>query len=727
MNSPGTSSEADLAALPLYTHAPLTRPEKEIRLLELLPGNDKDIIRCKIHHKELKAPTTSPSKRKSLKAIQATLDSDWGVKETIEGRYLFYSQALGTLQWDHPDPEFDKSLYEMKALDEFQPRFEALSYTWGTEPPCGFIIVEGTTVTKFPVRENLLAVLQQLRYTDNSRTLWIDAICINQNDNDERRIQVGRMASIYRLCYRVVVWLGPEEDNSNLALQALNKIGLQIELFTDWSRTLSPDGTEKSWFLPETVIPYDEETWSAIGRLLERPWFRRLWVVQEFKLGNSSSIMQCGQEVIPTSIFRRAVVCLSQKLDRAKEISWETLLDTNQLVYSSDKLCFRVMMSQVKEKLCSDPRDKIYGVLSLAPKGLAADVPADYTKDPGQLFLDLFLAHAKNVRRLEMFHQCSQLSRNLDIPSWVPDWTAPSMVRQLIEDQFSAAFSEAEFSFTPPNMLHVTGIRCAFISETLSYMPDEATDAEKIRIARSWQPEDLETGTYITGESMRMAHAKTLCMNTLEERFPGFQLQPDEAFWEEQDFDHPLFGDDLEDVPDSYEIPLEYRDIQNALNRCSNRRYFKTDEGYIGIAPADTQPNDAIVVLLGCSRPLVLRPTTDDQWILIGECFVLGLNDATALLGPLPEPWRVREIFSEGERYAPHFYNPDEDIVTLEDPRLDPLDEWERIEHEVDVDDPEIYNYIRNKITGEETPFDPRLSADSLRARGVPLRQFDLI
>ncbi|KAM5354470.1 hypothetical protein ACJ41O_001117 [Fusarium nematophilum] len=727
MDLPRTSPTVNVAALPTYSHTPLSRPDQEIRLLELLPGKPDDRIHVKIHHSQIERVSSPPSTRKNLKAIQATLSPGWLARETIDGRYIFISQDQDMPQWDHPDPDFDRSLYEAGRPEEVHPQFEALSYAWGTEPPCDFIIVQGETDAKIEVRPNLLGALQQLRNTDSPRTLWIDAICINQDDYEERKVQVGWMATIYRSSYRVIVWLGPEENDSDIALSALREIGQQTALLVDWSRTLSPDATSTTWYLPQTPIPYSQDTWTAIGHLLDRPWFKRLWVVQEFKFGNSRSVMQCGKEAISFPLFRQATVCLSEKLEKPEEISWPNLFQASQLAYSSNKLSFRVMMSQVSMKLCSDPRDRIYGVLSLAPRGLVAEVQADYTKDLGEVFRDVSLAHAKHVGRLEMFHQCNQTLHTIPLPSWVPDWTSYDGSELFVDDQFAAAFSQAEFSFTAPNLLTVTGLQCATVSECLTPVPLDATAAERIRIVRSWQPDDLETGAYVTGETLRMAHAKAIYFNDFEERFPGLQLQPDEATWEAQGFDCPLFGSDLEDVPDSYQVPPEDRDTSNALLRCSGRRYIRTSEGHIGVAPLHTQEEDIVAVFLGCSRPVILHPSPNGQWTLVGECFILGLNDAISLLGPLPQPWRVRAFFGNCERYLHRFFNPDTGEVTPEDPRLKPLADWERIEHEVELDDPETYDYFRHRVTGEVTAFDPRMRADALRARGVDLRKFELV
>ena len=134
-----------------------------------------------------------------------------------------------------------------------------------------------------------------------------------------------------------------------------------------------------------------------------------------------------------------------------------------------------------------------------------------------------------------------------------------------------------------------------------------------------------------------------------------------------------------------------------------------------------------MVLLLGCSNPQVLRPTQNGHWQLVGECFLYGVNDAIALLGPLPEPWKVQALGQPDGRSIHYFYNHGTGARTQEDPRLDPMNSWERIDHELEADDPETFDYFGHTITDEVVCFDPRLSANALRSSGVRLKSFTLL
>ena len=114
------------------------------------------------------------------------------------------------------------------------PEYEALSYAWGSAKRSANIdVVEAGGESALAVTRNLAEALQYLRYKDRPRVLWIDAICVDQNNISERGHQVVRMAKIYPQASRVVLWLGPERDDSACAVQVLDTLGSTIEV--DWA------------------------------------------------------------------------------------------------------------------------------------------------------------------------------------------------------------------------------------------------------------------------------------------------------------------------------------------------------------------------------------------------------------------------------------------------------------------------------------------------------------
>jgi len=119
--------------------------------------------------------------------------------------------------------------------------------------------------------------------------LWIDAICIHQADDVEKAGQIPLMTMIYSNAQRVIVWLGTATDGSNLALDNLKSLGNTLAGFT---RTVGAHEFD-ALGLP----PLDDLIWSGITEILSRPWFRRLWVVQEVVLAKDIVLMAGNRSV----------------------------------------------------------------------------------------------------------------------------------------------------------------------------------------------------------------------------------------------------------------------------------------------------------------------------------------------------------------------------------------------------------------------------------------------
>ena len=131
--------------------------------------------------------------------------------------------------------------------------FEALSYVWGSRENLQRILVNDF---ECEVGENLHAALLQLRDRFIERVIWVDAICINQDDTAEKGYQVQSMAKIYAKASRVLVWLGAATATSKQALDHIRRAG--------WQRVATEASTQA--------------TEQAVVNLLERPWFQRIWV-----------------------------------------------------------------------------------------------------------------------------------------------------------------------------------------------------------------------------------------------------------------------------------------------------------------------------------------------------------------------------------------------------------------------------------------------------------------
>ncbi|KAF1846465.1 uncharacterized protein K460DRAFT_313916, partial [Cucurbitaria berberidis CBS 394.84] len=162
--------------------------------------------------------------------------------------------------------------FSLVSLDD-DPHYEAVSYVWGDFNKCCSIDV-GAVNEPVPIMRNLHSVLRNLRLHDRQRILWVDALCINQNDLVERGKQVAMMATVFSRASRVLAYLGDHWDRCELAVEAIRQLreDESMHLFSYMQPGLSINGVGlESLELFNTVIAF-----------LNSDWMTRIWTVQEF-------------------------------------------------------------------------------------------------------------------------------------------------------------------------------------------------------------------------------------------------------------------------------------------------------------------------------------------------------------------------------------------------------------------------------------------------------------
>jgi hypothetical protein len=163
---------------------------------------------------------------------------------------------------------------------EDAPSYECLSYTWGNEKPNRNAKLNSSA---FPIRPNLEAALRRLRRKDKARTLWIDAICINQLNTRERSSQVSIMRNIFARADRVLIWLG-EEEKDGFTPRAFEKIPVLAKLSKKEMRDYVMENITSAEFRDDL---------DSLNRLGSRPWWNRVWVLQEFAVAKEV-VLLCG-------------------------------------------------------------------------------------------------------------------------------------------------------------------------------------------------------------------------------------------------------------------------------------------------------------------------------------------------------------------------------------------------------------------------------------------------
>lgn len=243
--------------------------------------------------------------------------------------------------------------------------YEALSYTWGDPSDTSSIKLNNYP---FRVTKNLAIALQHLREEKRTVKIWIDAVCINQQDNAERGAEVRRMKETHGKAKKVIIWLGQECDDSSYAMTAMNSIDRRLA-----TRTSQP-ANERSIAAPAI----DERALRAISLLLCRPWWRRVRIIQEATCANDT-YLKCGKErtdflaVVATMNFiaqHTIQQALQQGFSSPDITHLHRLIALDQLRFARRRLVdgsdFLSLLDNSRTCEVSDPRDKLFALSGLA-------------------------------------------------------------------------------------------------------------------------------------------------------------------------------------------------------------------------------------------------------------------------------------------------------------------------------------------------------------------------
>ncbi|KAL8849519.1 MAG: hypothetical protein Q9221_005526 [Calogaya cf. arnoldii] len=624
------------------------------------------------------------------------------------------------------------------------PTYEALSYAWGsTEQPSEIKVArhqedqplmklsEVSTASVYDdlaVTRNLGEALRYLRWKEEARVLWIDAICVNQQDLQERGDQVQRMADIYGSAQRVIVWLSPTGYRTSLAMETIGFISSQIE-FDEMHTVMRPvDGADTQWADEDIALPFDAETWRSIHSLVSSGWFKRLCIWQEVMLARSVE-MQCGEKALEWGVLRKAIFCMRSKDLRhpnepggvSREICY--LLDQANDLTSWQKWDLSLFDALKATENCkfTDPRDKIYALLNIIdPDSSIVGLKPDYTQTSRSVYQDTVLRYLDYDRSLNLTAFRDWDLDEVDKPTWVSDFSKPSNgCAKYWNYQWRSCWgSKAEGEYMGQGLLRVTGVYCAKI-HNVEKIPLDHTKPSFVQILRRLARNIDLDAPYVDGSRMSEAFGRMLCMDSwADDIIPTSPYYPDRSSTLEM-VRYILEASESRLASLSDDVTSNTGFWNFATIMAEGRSFITTEEGYISLAPESAKAGDEACIILGCPSILILRPNIHGRHTMVGKSYVQGLMDGSALLGPLPFEWQYKRRTSDREINHGWINQQTEEFVD-EDPRLGQIPFPWRLE----VSD----NIFVNNETGDTAPrhHDPRLSAEALRKRGVPLRDFIL-
>ncbi|KAI0550343.1 heterokaryon incompatibility protein-domain-containing protein [Xylaria curta] len=361
------------------------------------------------------------------------------------------------------------------------PFYDAISYTWG-DPHFTEEIFIGEN-SRLCITPNLRDALVRFRQPTEVRSIWVDAVCIDQANEEDKRRQIPSMGDIFRCASSVLVWLGKEPWGE----ACLWKISLLSQ------RKTAP-----------TTSDMDEIS-SILSQLVSLSWFSRRWVIQELVL-NPNVFFFCGAISIP---WLRAAQLL--KIFPKENLSPQILhlYKLRETWDSHNRSKHRIppesgvlhMLSNFRETDCSDPRDRIYALIGIASDVVFEDydtrqeenkifIRIDYTQTVEQLYHDFAVAVQQsggNNQDLLLLETALRFnfSHKGELALWMPDWRLPIVRSQSsthgilklitsLSNQYRRSYSDFCFGKIE-DIIHVPYPKIADRSAKLAWLRDVFT------------------------------------------------------------------------------------------------------------------------------------------------------------------------------------------------------------------------------------------------------------
>ena len=557
--------------------------------------------------------------------------------------------------------------------------YEALSWVWGDPQPRASISLDNGSL---PITRSLEQALRHLRSATGTRTLWVDAICINQRNIAERNRQVVLMKNIYSTCTTDLVWLGKATRRLTRALEITaqlqrsdiesirnGKPALDVLKRNSWIALydlfVTPPIWKRVWIMQElayaqkVVLVLGTVTldWDTISRLLDHGYLPDVYHGPYSHQRIQYNINHTFRTVQTIEHQREAV----QK--RGTPGHESRLID---------------VLARFRDTNATDPRDKIYGLLGLASDGL--DVCVDYNKSVQDVYVDFFQTFVNTTKDLDLICQNpwgvpKVKARSQGLPSWCPDFSEGGKKTLLFAQRsiFGAGSKNCKVPCTISNGTHLKldGISLGHLPTTSEYNAEYQVSFPRIRtrtdlVRESYPAEllDAESGAHpaiyaATGESLFDAYWRTLIADCYmyptqrltpalleshrtifhdwRKTWHNYEVDNDEELEEE---DNTREEDDTSDTwitrRDRRRFMREIEDIKALETMGHDWRFAVTETGFYCLAPRKVKESDEVVILHGGKVPMVIRPVKgrsedgESCYEVIGGAYVHGFMDGQA-------------------------------------------------------------------------------------------------
>lgn len=581
------------------------------------------------------------------------------------------------------------------------PEFYAVSYTWGDTSKQSTILVGSKRVSVPQNAETALRrFVQELcgqERDPNARPrklyLWIDAICINHADREERSRQLSLMNAIYGEAKCVLIWLGEDEDGlAENAVQSIHEVVDQCMIETNnlndlFKRLWDTSARRLSIRSSRDGLPRSCDL-DALRSFYSSPWFTRLWVVMEACLAKQTLCFK-GSSIIP---FYDVALAAQWMFYRGRgRLSPDDPLDARHLVgirnatemwdcmghaHATPKLLWTIL-AMTMEFGTTDPLDKIFALYPLIELWLKT-IPGlwfvpDYFMSQGELYATATRAaiiDAGNLRILSIASRAAvpipgTSKEDVEVPSWVPryDWTIERTkgATSFIQAPLAGASNGDPARLHPMeglnDTLSVQGLLLDTVQRTYplgsspSLDPGPLDDTTIANLASAWSATCKHASEELC-RPLELAFAMALCAGQDSSYMPiigntAFQSHC-AAFFQSHHSQGSkalrTMGDTIAslnqrrkdsamDIEDEGDAEVYSRALKTV---CYNRSFFITAGGRVGVGPKTMETGDRVCLVPGAAVPLVLRKS-GICWRFVGDAYVHGMMDVSVFF-PLERP-----------------------------------------------------------------------------------------
>jgi len=520
------------------------------------------------------------------------------------------------------------------------PCYIGLSYTWG-DPELRRPILVGDKV--FHATVNLVIALEHLQEEGKTIRFWIDAICIDQSNLDEKSIQVQRMGNIFASAALVIAWLGPAADESE---QALRKLMCFTDDYPDPGEKLNHTFGER----------YAALSIKSIDAFFDRPWFKRVWVGQEVAL-NKHVIFICGQ----LDILRDKLLACHERFTTSRAVFQQTKFSpSNARFYAIRPLPLCDFLHHMhaaihlwfgSELESSDPRDFIYSSLGRLSSLGDCVIDVDYTKRVQDVYIEFTVAVIR-VGEVDWLNAGWRPSVNYgDLPSWVPDWSNTqacgfphniSVLKYDIVEVCEIERGGKALNISARRITQISSTNCSLPSQQETFDFDLSTSAMATQQQEAKVMLSLDTIRLALDDKERWGHEDTeraICdlssgMSPLRDANDNWEI------WEGDLYESYKAFRGLENPPSDVADPKQWqrdasRHYLKVLQEPNIENFFVTAADIVGTSRDKVQPGDWVCLLGGVRNVWILREVEGGFYRIVSMANVFPWEDVETSDAPV--------------------------------------------------------------------------------------------